>query len=141
MEGKGVVKYIDNQKIIIASYKKSSCDKCKTCTEGGKFQSECEFRIKKNPGIEIGDIVSFSVKDKKILQYSFVVYIFPIFGFFLGNYLVKRFFSSSSELIEVLGSFLGMVVFFLFVNIFDRRQGETILDTLELVKKNTIQGE
>lgn len=141
MEGKGVVKYIDKHKVIILSYKKSSCDKCKTCTEGGKFQSECEFRIKKNPGIKTGDIVLFSVKDKKVLQYSFVIYIFPIIGFFLGNYLVKALFTNSSEIIEVLGSFLGMAMFFLFVNIFDRKQGDTILDKLELVKKNTIQGE
>jgi positive regulator of sigma E activity len=137
MDGKGIVRYIDNNKVVILPYKKSGCDKCKTCTEGGKFQKEYEFRIKENPGIETGDIVSFSVKDKKILKYSFIIYIFPLFGFFLGNFLVKLLFTNSSEIMEVLGSFLGMGIFFIFVNIFDRKQNNIILDNLKLIKKNS----
>lgn len=135
MEGKGIVKQVDKHKIIISSYKKMSCDKCKSCTEGGKIQKECEFRLKKKFEVQKGDIVTFTVRDKRVLQYSFLIYIFPLLGFFLGNYIVRIAFEESSESLQIIGSFLGMGLSFILVYFADKRLGETILENIEVIKK------
>lgn len=135
MEGKGIVKSVDGDKIVILSYKKASCDKCVSCSSGGKFQRESEFVIEDMKEIKEGDTVRFTVKDKKVMQYSMLIYIFPILGFFLGFYLVGVFLPESSELPRIIGSFAGMGACFFIVSLLDRVLGKGIVDEIEVIKR------
>ncbi|NME35889.1 MULTISPECIES: SoxR reducing system RseC family protein [Fusobacterium] len=119
MESSGKVTKINGKKITVKMFKESSCAHCSGCGEASKLTREIELDF--NPEereIKVGNIVTFELADSKMLKIGFLVYVIPVImmvvGFGIGSYLGK------SEGVSVLYSFIGLVLTFLVIHLYDK---------------------
>lgn len=124
MINKGIVKEVKTNTIKVHLYKESACAHCAGCGEKSKMGSTFEFKC--NEKVEIGNLITFEIEDKSLLNIAALVYLLPIFFMILGYYAGE--FLKLPEGGRVLFSFLGLFVSFGLIHIFDRIKGHKMID-------------
>jgi len=82
MESSGKVVAINGKKVTLRMYRESTCSHCSGCGEDTKVAKELVLEVDQD--VEIGDIVTFQMKDSKFLKIGFLVYIVPIIMMIIG---------------------------------------------------------
>lgn len=116
MVNKGIVTKIQGDTVAVKLYKSSSCSHCSCCSESKKMGSNFEFKIDQK--VEIGDLVTVEISEKELVKAAMIGYIFPpimmILGYIVADHL------GFSEIQSIAGSFLGLLIGFAFLAIYDR---------------------
>lgn len=116
MKSSGKVIAIDGNKVTLVMYRESTCSHCSGCGEDTKVAKELTVTVEQR--VEIGDIVTFQMKDSKFLKIGFLVYIVPVImmviGFNVGTNL------GYEEKGAAAMSFLFLVITFLFIHLIDK---------------------
>ena len=124
MINKGVVREVDGEQIKVHLYKESACAHCSKCGDKEKMASTFEFTCSEK--VEVGDLITFEIEDRSLLNIAVLVYLLPIFfmigGYFLGEYL------GFGEGLRVLMSFMGLILTFIIIFLFDKAKGKKIID-------------
>ena len=135
MINKGVVKEVKGDIIKVHLYKESACAHCSGCGKKEKMGSIFEFRC--NEKVEVGNVITFEIEDKSLLNIAALVYLLPI-AFMVGGYFLGEFLGFA-EGKRVLTSFMGLILSFGFIYIFDKIKGQKT-DSLQrfdtLMKEN-----
>lgn len=116
MTSNGKVIAINGNKLTLMMFKESSCAHCSGCGDANKLARELEITY--NGKVEIGDIVTFELADAKMLRIGFLVYVAPILMMIVGYWLSSKF--TSDEKLNVLISFIFLVLSFVALHIYDR---------------------
>lgn len=118
MINKGMVKGIEKDgRVRVQVYKDSACSHCSGCSEGSKINREELFKID-NFQVKPGDIVTFEMETKELMQAAMIVYIFPILGMFAGYALAA--YTGKSEGISITYSFFALFLSFGIIFLYDR---------------------
>lgn len=116
MESSGKVVAINGKKVTLLMYRESTCSHCTGCGEDTKVAKELIIVVEKK--VEIGDIVTFQMKDSKFLKIGFLVYVFPIIMMVIGyNVGVKIGYSEKGSAGM---SFLFLAITFLCIHLIDK---------------------
>ena len=124
MVNKGIITKINGDTVTVKLYKSSSCSHCSCCSETNKMGSDFEFKVNQN--VELGDLVTLEISEKDVVKAAFIAYIFPpilmILGYIVANHL------GFSEMKSIFGSFIGLIIGFIFLAIYDRFFAKKTID-------------
>lgn len=124
MVNKGIVTKIKGDTVAVKLYKSSSCSHCSCCSESNKMGSDFEFKI--NQKVELGDLVTLEISEKDVVKAAMIAYVFPpimmILGYIVADHL------GFSEMQSIAGSFIGLVIGFIFLAIYDRFFAKKTID-------------
>lgn len=124
MINKGLVKEVKGDVVKVHLYKESACAHCSGCGNDRKMGTTLEFKCDQK--VEPGNVITFEIEDKSLLNIAAFVYLLPIFfmigGYYLGDSL------GFSEAKSVGTSFMGLIFSFGLIHIFDRLKGSKIID-------------
>ena len=124
MINKGIIKEVKNNKIKVHLYKESACAHCSGCGDKAKMGSTFEFKCDEK--VEVGNLITFEIEDKSLLNIAALVYLLPILFMICGYYLGE--FLGFTEGKRVFSSFIGLFLSFGIIHTFDRVKGHKIID-------------
>lgn len=112
MEQVGVIKKTTGNMAVVEVIRFSGCGgNCKSC--GGSCSAESAtltVTIKNDIGAKEGDLVEIKARPKKILKYTFIVYMIPFIMLLMGIFIGVNYFQSIGKSnYEILGIGVGMV--------------------------------
>lgn len=116
MKSSGKVIAIDGNKVTLIMYRESTCSHCSGCGEDTKVAKELTVTVEQR--VEIGDIVTFQMKDSKFLKIGFLVYIVPVIMMVIGFNVGTRLGYEEKGAAGM--SFLFLVITFLFIHLIDK---------------------
>ncbi len=134
MEQVGIVKEIKGNDAVLEVRRASACGaNCGGCS------SSCEvaphfITINNKLNAKLGDIVEIKGETKKILKYTFIIYIVPLVFLIIGIALGNEYFQSNGyenyELLSFAVGILALVISFVVLRIIDNsvaKKGEKVL--------------
>lgn len=133
MVNSGVVTRVNGHNITVHLYKESACAHCSKCGDKEKMASLFEFRCQQE--VEAGDTITFEIEDNSVLSIAALVYIVPIFFMIGGYYLSSTL--GFSEGLSILTSFLGLILSFLGIHLYDKKKGDKVIN--ESIKITNIE--
>ncbi len=112
MEQVGIIKKTTGNMAVVEVTRFSGCGgNCKSC--GGSCSVESAtltVTIKNDIGAKEGDLVEIKARPKKILKYTFIVYMIPFIMLLMGIFIGVNYFQSIGKSnYEILGIGVGMV--------------------------------
>lgn len=122
METRGIVKEIKGKYVKVKVYKESACGSCNKCTESEK--STGEYEIESDILFEAGEEVIIEMDNKTIFKAGFIVYIFPLFLFFLFYFVFDMILKNKDK--AVYFSFVGLFLGFVCLFFIDKIKGKDI---------------
>ena len=120
----GIVTKIDGNNVSVKLHKSSSCSHCSCCREERKMGSDFEFKI--NQKVEIGDLVTLEIAEKDVVKAALIAYIMPPI-FMIAGYIIAASLGFS-ETKSIIGSFIGVIVSFVILGIYDRVFAKKTID-------------
>lgn len=116
MINKGIVTSINGSQVSVKLYKSSSCSHCSCCSESSKYGKDFEFKVDRK--VEKGDLVTLEIAEKDVIKAAMIAYVLPPI-FMIAAYVIasKLGFSEGKS---ILGSFLGLILAFIFLFIYDK---------------------
>lgn len=117
---KGIVKQVNEDKIIVIFSRSSACGKCEAC---GLLKETGEMFIEfpKKEDVSIGDIVNVEVEEKFFLLSALLLYGVPLLGLIVGITLGTLIFGDNLQSISaILGISLAVISYFI-LKIFDKK--------------------
>ena len=120
----GIVTKIDGNNVSVKLHKSSSCSHCSCCSEERKMGSDFEFKI--NQKVEIGDLVTLEIAEKDVVKAALIAYIMPPI-FMIAGYTIAASLGFS-ETKSIIGSFIGVIVSFVILGIYDRVFAKKTID-------------
>ncbi len=124
MINKGIVKGVKGELLRVQLYKNSACSHCSGCDKKDKLGSVFNFRCDKN--VEVGDIITFEIKDNSLLKIVALIYLTPVFSMIAGYFVGEAI--GVSEVAKVILSFTGFLGAFLFIHLYDKYRGSEIIE-------------
>ncbi|MGK5091361.1 SoxR reducing system RseC family protein [Deltaproteobacteria bacterium TL4] len=129
MSRKGIVVAIKNGVTQVSTSRRGVCGECAEksgCSFDSAFEeSVAELIIVDNPiGAKKGDLVEFDLTGHTELKVSFLIWVVPLIGLLMGAFSganVHQYFSLSQDISTLIGSFVGFMVAFSFIVVFDRK--------------------
>lgn len=126
MEKTGIVINTKDGMAKVAVKRTSGCGGgCKTC--GGCDTPTIVVDLPNNVGAKVGDEVELRADDRRVLRFTFLIYIIPLIFMFIAISLAMNFFATSQTAgAEPLSFLIGILVFILvFIGIkwFDKKIG------------------
>jgi len=118
----GRVAISDSEKFIIALDSENSCSACgmkNVCSS-----KTIEFNKKQFPklSLKVGQLVK--IEYEKVIQTSFIIYMIPVFFFFMGIIISQYGFHVENEMIQFLWAIGATGLAFLFVNLLNKKLSE-----------------
>jgi sigma-E factor negative regulatory protein RseC len=136
----GVIISTDGPTAEVKLLQKEACGKCGACTVFGS--GEMGVVAVNDVGAKAGDKVKVEVSESAAISASFLIFIFPLLGFFAG-YLIVRWalfsigWASSAESLGILGGMLCFVLAFFLIRAYDRRivaKEQSLIKVVEILK-------
>ncbi len=124
MINKGIVREVNGEVVKVHLYKESACAHCSGCGNKEKMGSTFEFRCSEK--VEIGNVITFEIEDRSLLNIAALVYLLPIL-FMIGGYFFGEFLGFS-EGKRVLTSFMGLILSFGVIYTFDKVKGKKMVE-------------
>lgn len=116
MVNKGIVTKINGNQVSVKLYKSSSCSHCSNCSESSKYGKDFDFKIDRE--VEKGDLVTLEISEKDVLKAAIIAYILPPILMITGYIVSSKFGFSEGK--SIIGSFIGLLVAFAFLFVYDR---------------------
>lgn len=143
MEQVGIIRKTTGNMAEVEVTRFSGCGgNCKSC--GGSCSVESAtlvVTIKNNIGAQVGDLVEIKAKPKKILKYTFIVFMIPFMMLLMGIFIgVKYFQAIGKSNYEMLGIGVGMVFLalsFIIMRVVDnyiKKKDENPLEMTRVIK-------
>lgn len=124
MINKGIVREVRGDLVKVHLYKESACAHCSGCGNKEKMGSTFEFKCSED--VKVGNVITFEIEDKSLLNIAALVYLLPIVfmiaGYFLGEFL------GFPEGRRVLTSFMGLIFSFGIIYTFDKVKGKAMVE-------------
>lgn len=123
MEQVGIVKEVNGSDVVLEVRRVSACG-----TNCGSCSSSCEvaphfLTINNKVNAKLGDMVEITAEAKKILKYTFLIYIIPltflILGIAIGNGYFKSRGFENYELLSFLTGILGLAISYMILKLID----------------------
>lgn len=113
------VSYIDGEYVFLKTSNMSACGECSSKTSCGSVklfnpavESE-EFKIKNTLGLKAGDSAVLELAPSKLLQGTFLVYLFPLILMMIFSVLGKMI---GGEGVSIIAGLVGLVISLFLVN-------------------------
>ncbi len=140
MENKGIIKKIKGKDIYIELFKDSSCAHCSGCGNKEKTLGELyHYQITDGREVEVGDMITFEVNNKFILNLALVIYMFPVFLMIASYILANRLGATEGQ--GILVSFSALIISFLCFFLYDRKKGAKKIKEEVFIKNITPKNE
>lgn len=106
----GVVEAVHGSRATVAITRHTACGECGAC-QMGKENMERKVEANNTIGAKIGDRVTMSMSEDKVLKAAFIVYIVPLIVLIAGIFLTKLTleFFQISDMVELYGVFVGLI--------------------------------
>lgn len=127
MENKGIIRKIVDNDLYVQLFRDSACAHCSGCdTENKIIENLFHYKLKEedsqfNP--EVGNLITFGVNNKFILNLALLIYILPVFLMIFSFILADKF--GASEGMGIIVSFSTLVISFVAFFFYDRKKGAT----------------
>ncbi len=117
-----VVAQIRPGRVRVKVARTSACDSCASAAvcqvmAGGK---EMQVEVRDNLGTKVGQRVVIGIHEKTLLLATFLVYILPLIGLFVGIGLLRWLAPGSSQGLNAVAGFLGLVFGFIITYFYNR---------------------
>jgi sigma-E factor negative regulatory protein RseC len=140
MENKGIVQIIKEKDLYIELFRDSSCAHCSGCGQKDKTIADLyHYKLEENIEVNIGDMITFEINNKFILNLALLIYILPVF-LMIGSYIIAAKLGAS-EGQGILVSFGTLVTSFLGFFLYDRKSGHKLVQEEISIKEVTPPGE
>lgn len=134
MENKGIVKKIEGKNLYIELFRDSSCAHCSGCGQKDKTIADLyHYELNEDIKINVGDLITFEINNKFILNLALLVYILPVILMVLSYILAAKLGASEGQGIVV--SFTTLAVSFLGFYIFDKKSGSKLIKEEIFIKE------
>ena len=142
MEQIGIVKEVKGSDVVLEVRRVSACG-----TNCGSCAASCEvaphfLTINNRVNAELGDFVQIEAEAKKILKYTFLIYIVPlvflIVGIALGNGYFKARGFVNYEVLSFVTGIVGLAISYLILKLIDNsvaKKNEIILSISKIISK------
>ena len=130
---KGLVTKVEENLIEIQVYRTESCVHCNQCGDEKKFSTKYEMKTTIQ-NIKIGDIVSLDLPGKVLVGLSFLLYMIPVFLFFISYFVAAIF--TKNETYLIISSFVGLILTFLVIFVVDKKKGKKLSANLKIIAVN-----
>ncbi len=130
----GVVESTNGTIAVVSVKRSTACgDSCATCSSQCKVKGN-KITVGNKIGAMPGDKVEIEMKTATVLKSAFLVYIFPIFMFFLGYFVTE--YKTRSENKSLIAGLLVFAVTFIFLLIWDKVNKEKFVTSItEIIEK------
>lgn len=136
MENKGIVKKIEGKNLYIELFRDSSCAHCSGCGKKDKTIADLyHYELNEDIKINVGDLITFEINNKFILNLALLIYILPVILMVLSYIVAAKLGASEGQGIVV--SFTTLVVSFLGFYIFDKKTGSKLIKEEISIKEVT----
>lgn len=126
MENKGIVRKIEGKNLYIELFRDSSCAHCSGCGQKDKTIADLyHYEVNEDIKINIGDLITFEINNKFILNLALLIYILPVILMILSYLVAAKLGASEGQGIFV--SFATLVISFLGFYFFDKRSGSKLI--------------
>ncbi len=116
MENKGIVQKINGKQITVKLFKDSSCSHCNQCHGASKYGKDFEFETDKKA--KVGDLVTLEIAEKEVIKAAAIAYVFPPLMMIIGYLVTDKLGFSENQ--SILGSFIGLILAFIGLFIYDK---------------------
>ncbi|MDR7869857.1 MAG: SoxR reducing system RseC family protein [Tissierellaceae bacterium] len=142
MEQVGIVKEVKGNDVVLEVRRVSACG-----TNCGSCSASCEVAphfvtINNKVNAKLGDMVEIKGETKKILKYTFIIYIVPLVFLILGIALGNQYFQSRGfenyEVLSFLAGIFSLVISFLVLKLIDNnvaKNNEVVLSISRIISK------
>ncbi|MFY9213214.1 MAG: SoxR reducing system RseC family protein [Tissierellaceae bacterium] len=136
MEQVGIVKKVEGNEVVLEVRRVSACGtNCSSCS--GSCEVAPHFLTLENKvNAKLGDMVEIKAEAKKILKYTFALYIIPlvflILGIALGNGFFKGRGYENYELLSFLTGIIGLVISYVVLKILDNNMAKKAEEVLTI---------
>lgn len=115
----------DKDGINVIVIRESACGhNCASCS-GSCETKPIDMKLKTDLDIRPGQFIDLEISSKSMIILTLFVYLFPLISFGLGFYLsntsFSKYFSYSSDLMDILVAFIFLTIAFLIVKIVDKK--------------------
>ncbi|NLY46502.1 MAG: SoxR reducing system RseC family protein [Tissierella sp.] len=142
MEQIGIVREVNGSDVVLEVRRASACGtNCASCS------SSCEvaphlLTLKNKVNAKLGDIVSIEAEARKILKYTFLIYIVPLVFLILGIAIGNGYFSTRGfenyELLSFVTGIVGLVISYLILKLIDNsvaKKDDIVLTISKVISK------
>ena len=142
MEQIGIVKEVKGNEAVLEVRRASACGaNCKSCSASCEVASHF-VTINNKVNAMPGDIVEIKGETKKILKYTFIIYIVPLIFLILGIALGNKYFQfrayENYEILSFLTGIFALMISFLVLKLIDNnvaKKNEVILSISRIISK------
>jgi sigma-E factor negative regulatory protein RseC len=136
VENKGIVKKIEGKNLYIELFRDSSCAHCSGCGQKDKTIADLyHYELNKEIKVSVGDLITFEINNKFILNLALLIYILPVFLMILSYIVAARLGASEGQGIIV--SFTTLVISFLGFYVYDKKSGHKLIKEEITIKEVT----
>ena len=126
MENKGIVRKIEGKNLYIELFRDSSCAHCSGCGQKDKTIADLyQYELNENIKVNIGDLITFEINNKFILNLALLIYILPVILMILSYIIAAKLGASEGQGIFV--SFATLVISFLGFYVYDKKSGSKLI--------------
>ncbi|UUV19838.1 SoxR reducing system RseC family protein [Fusobacteria bacterium ZRK30] len=126
MENKGIVRKIEGKNLYIELFRDSSCAHCSGCGQKDKTIADLyQYELNEDIKVNIGDLITFEINNKFILNLALLIYILPVILMILSYIIASKLGASEGQGIFV--SFATLVISFLGFYIYDKKSGSKLI--------------
>jgi len=126
LEGVGIVRKVDSNKIIVEFIRQSACgESCATCS-AKCAESEVEMlEFNNNINAKKGDYVKIKNSEKSILSYKFLVYGLPLIFFMtstcLAYFIFNKLSLNSKEIFALFSGIISLAIAYVVIKSIDKK--------------------
>jgi len=136
VENKGIVRKIEGKNLYIELFRDSSCAHCSGCGQKEKTIADLyHYELNEDFKVNTGDLITFEINNKFILNLALLVYILPVFLMVLSYIIAAKLGASEGQGIVV--SFTTLVASFLGFYFFDKKTGNKMIKEEISIKEIT----
>jgi sigma-E factor negative regulatory protein RseC len=123
----GTVVEVHNSRALVRTEKSSACEGCGSSglCHSLENKDECTVEAQNPSHARIGQRVRVAIPTSTFLKGTFLLYLFPLIGLFIGmgaGYLLASEFSQGQEdLYAAAGSVIGLILFFILLRVMNRK--------------------
>lgn len=136
MENKGIIRKIEGKDLYLELFRDSSCAHCSGCGQKDKTIADLyHYELNEDIKVNIGDLVTFEINNKFILNLALLIYILPVALMVISYIVAAKLGASEGQGIIV--SFTTLVVSFLGFYFFDKKTGNKMIKEEISIKEVT----
>ncbi|MBI5191875.1 MAG: SoxR reducing system RseC family protein [Nitrospirae bacterium] len=121
MTEEGIVIEVHNGMAKVRAVRGTSCGSCASkslCKPSSGSDTNVVIEAKNELGASVGEMVEVSMRSKTFLTASFIAYMVPLIGFFIGSFVGKA--VTGSDPYAALSGILFMIIFYVGIWLYNK---------------------